>query len=217
MHLYGILRSRIRRMTMKNKVLDFERIMGLYFRYGVKNLTMDEVAHELGISKRTLYQQVSTKNELVDLVLNEQFLKFKDTVSALVDKENGSIRKMYNVYRLIADFFKPLTPVFVYSLSKMSSKLADELYDKYNQFIVETFGQIVEEGESEGIFLAHFKNDFSRLMAGYLFHASEQGIKLPLTDDEFNNVFYLQTCGLCTDRGRKVLNQLIENPKLLTA
>lgn len=202
---------------MKNKVLDLDRIMNLYFRYGVKNLTMDDVAQELGISKRTLYQQVTTKNELVDMVLNDQFSKFRKAVSSIVDKEDGSIRKLYSVYRLIADFFKPLTPVFVYSLNKMSSKLAEELHRKYNDFIVEIFGRIVDEGEEEGIFLMRFKDDFARLVAGYLFQANEKGAVLQLAEVDLNNAFYLQTSGVCTDHGRKVLNQLMDNPKLLTA
>ena len=202
---------------MKNKVLDLDRIMNLYFRYGVKNLTMDDVAQELGISKRTLYQQVTTKNELVDMVLNDQFSKFRLAVSSIVDKEDGSIRKLYSVYSLIADFFKPLTPVFVYSLNKMSSKLAEELHRKYNDFIVEVFGRIVDEGEEEGIFLMRLKDDFARLVAGYLFQANEKGTVLQMAEVDLNNAFYLQTSGVCTDHGRKVLNQLMDNPKLLTA
>ncbi|WP_010662463.1 TetR/AcrR family transcriptional regulator [Marinilabilia salmonicolor] len=202
---------------MKNKVLDLDRIMNLYFRYGVKNLTMDDVAQELGISKRTLYQQVTTKNELVDMVLNDQFSKYREAVSSIVDKEDGSIRKLYCVYKLIADFFKPLTPVFVYSLNKMSSKLAEELHRKYNDFIVEIFGRIVDEGEEEGIFLVRFKDDFARLVAGYLFQTNEKGAVLQMAEIDLNNAFYLQTSGVCTDHGRKVLNQLMDNPKLLTA
>ena len=41
------------------------KVRGLYMKYGVKSITMDDVARELGISKKTLYQYVSDKDDLV--------------------------------------------------------------------------------------------------------------------------------------------------------
>ena len=43
----------------------------LYRRYGVKSVTMDEIASQLGVSKKTIYQCFSDKNELVDAVVAE--------------------------------------------------------------------------------------------------------------------------------------------------
>jgi len=41
------------------------KVSELYTKYGIKSITMDDVARELGISKKTLYQFVSDKNELL--------------------------------------------------------------------------------------------------------------------------------------------------------
>jgi len=38
-----------------------EKVQALYFKYGIKSVTMDDVARELGMSKKTLYQYVSDK------------------------------------------------------------------------------------------------------------------------------------------------------------
>ena len=202
---------------VQNKVLDLDRILNLYYRYGVKNLTMDEVAQELGISKRTLYQQVSTKNELVELVLNEEFLKFRETMLAAVEKDKGGIRKLFRLYELMSDYFRPLTPVFIYSLTKMSPLLAADLRNRYNAFIVEVLSQIVEEGKDEGVFLARFKNDFALLVAEYLFQTDNGEFCNYTQNLDMINVFYLQISGVCSDKGRKILESFIENPKLLTA
>lgn len=201
----------------QNKVLDLDRILNLYYRYGVKNLTMDEVAQELAISKRTLYQQVSTKNELVELVLNGEFLKFRESMLAAVKKDKGGIRKLYRLYKLMSDYFRPVTPVFIYSLTKMSPALAADLRKRYNSFIVEVLSQIVEEGEEEGVFLARFKNDFARLVAEYLFQNDNGDLYNESQNLDMINVFYLQISGVCSDKGRKMLESFIENPKLLTA
>ncbi len=47
-----------------------EKVSELYNKYGIKSVTMDDVARELGISKKTLYQYVENKNELVSKVLD---------------------------------------------------------------------------------------------------------------------------------------------------
>ena len=47
-----------------------EKVSALYMKYGIKSITMDDVARELGISKKTLYQFVENKNELVEKVVD---------------------------------------------------------------------------------------------------------------------------------------------------
>ncbi len=44
----------------------------LYYKYAIKSVTMDDVARELGISKKTLYQYVSNKTELVEKVIRSE-------------------------------------------------------------------------------------------------------------------------------------------------
>jgi AcrR family transcriptional regulator len=55
--------------TELNEIL--EKVSLLYRRYGIKSITMDDVAKELGISKKTLYQHVSDKTDLVRKVVEQ--------------------------------------------------------------------------------------------------------------------------------------------------
>ena len=50
-------------MTFKEKLLD--KSESLFFRYGIRSVAMDDLARELGVSKKTLYQAVANKEELV--------------------------------------------------------------------------------------------------------------------------------------------------------
>src|SRR3954462_676669 len=47
----------------------------LFLRYGVKNLTMDDIARELGMSKKTIYQYVQNKSDLVKKVMQSHLDK----------------------------------------------------------------------------------------------------------------------------------------------
>lgn len=202
---------------MENRGLDIERIANLYYKFGVKNLTMDEIANELGISKRTIYQQVATKYELVKMVLNEEFDKFKEAVLKVVSENRGGIQKLYGLYSVVLMHFKPITPVFVYSLVKMSSVLADNIREQYGSFIKETLSQIIEEGKNEGVFLTRFKDDFATLFTGFLFQTGDIYVDGKERNVDLNNMFYLQISGICTEKGEKILEQFIENPQILSA
>jgi len=197
---------------MEKRGLDIDRIAKLYYKFGVKNLTMDEIANELGISKRTIYQQVATKYELVQMVLNEEFVKFKEAVLNVVNQNAGGIQKLYGVYRVVLMHFKPMTPVFVYSLVKMSSVLADNIREQYGTFIKEILSQIIDEGKSEGIFLTRFKDDFSILFTGFLFQTGDVFVDGKEGNIDLNSMFYLQVSGICTEKGKRILEELIENP-----
>ena len=53
-----------------------KRVEDMFFRLGVKSVTMDDVAQELGISKKTLYQFVENKDDLVGKVM-ERHLEYQ--------------------------------------------------------------------------------------------------------------------------------------------
>ncbi|MBA7563974.1 hypothetical protein ES708_05636 [subsurface metagenome] len=61
-------------MIQKNKIL-IEKARELYYKYGIKSITMDDVAREMGISKKTLYQEVKNKTELVEKVIDFEIEK----------------------------------------------------------------------------------------------------------------------------------------------
>jgi AcrR family transcriptional regulator len=53
------------------KILD--DTMELFFKYGIRSITMDDVARELGMSKKTIYKYVGNKAELVDQCIKVKF------------------------------------------------------------------------------------------------------------------------------------------------
>ena len=47
-----------------------EQALGVYMELGIKSVTMDEMARQLGVSKKTIYLYVKDKNDLVEQTLN---------------------------------------------------------------------------------------------------------------------------------------------------
>ena len=57
-------------MTVDTKII--KGAEGLFLRYGIKSVTMDDVASRLGISKKTLYQVVENKSDLIHKVIQHR-------------------------------------------------------------------------------------------------------------------------------------------------
>ena len=56
-------------MTERQEIIN--KAAELYLKYGIKSITVDDLANELGISKKTIYQHISNKEELLEAVINE--------------------------------------------------------------------------------------------------------------------------------------------------
>ena len=63
-------------MESKEKTEQRQRILAktaeLFMRYGIRSITMDEIATQLGISKKTIYQFFTDKDEMVEAVITEE-------------------------------------------------------------------------------------------------------------------------------------------------
>ena len=61
----------------------FEPIMDMFFRVGIKSVTMDNICSEPGISKRTWYQKFSNKDQLVNEIFHRDFYNFRSKVKSV--------------------------------------------------------------------------------------------------------------------------------------
>ena len=198
---------------MEQKELNLARIRDMYYKYGVKNFTMDDVAQELGISKRTLYQMVPTKNELVAKVLEEGLERFEKEMDRMLHSTRGSIPKLYGMYQLFRSRTKSVTPVFVFSLGKSNPELATEIRKKYRDLMVRVVADIMEEGQNQGDFISAFKADFPRLIAGYIFQLGTWHLSQEEEEIDLKSAFCIQVGGICTEKGKKELNRFMESLK----
>ena len=66
-------------VNMDTKQRIQEKANDLFRRYGIKSITMDEIATQLGVSKKTLYQYFSDKDELVEAIVKNTIKGAQDT------------------------------------------------------------------------------------------------------------------------------------------
>ena len=100
-----------------NNILD--RVIILYRKYGIKSITMDDVARELGISKKTLYQYVDDKNELVNKAVMHDIDRHFYNINCIKNKNLNAIDELLEINRYLTVMLKDYNPSWDYDLKKI--------------------------------------------------------------------------------------------------
>lgn len=94
------------------------KVRVLYLKYGIKSITMDDVATELGISKKTLYQYVSDKSDLVEkFVENEAVIKQKEICECFKVGFNA-IEELFEISLYMNKLLREQNPATEFDLKK---------------------------------------------------------------------------------------------------
>jgi len=101
---------------MKNRIL--EGATKLFFRFGVKSITMDSIASDLGISKKTIYQHFPDKDTLVNEVVKTFVEKDECQWKQLDEQYADVIEKMYRSFDLVKETLTEINPRLMFEVQK---------------------------------------------------------------------------------------------------
>ena len=101
---------------MQEKI--FSKAEELFMQYGIKSITMDDVAKALGMSKKTLYQYVEDKNDLVNQTITRH-LKHMDTLCEQVfSSETNAILQMLKIAKMMVNMHQGVNPSAMFDMKK---------------------------------------------------------------------------------------------------
>jgi len=124
----------------------------LFVRYGIRSITMDEIAIQLGISKKTIYQFYADKNELVDAVTvrllerNESCCVKDRTVA------DNAIHEVFLAMEMVHDLLENMNPSMLYDLEKYHPKAFDKFEQHKYKFLYKIIKENLERGVREELY-----------------------------------------------------------------
>jgi len=135
-------------MDTQQRIL--EKATELFMRSGIRAVSMDEIASQTGISKKTIYQFYKDKDELVDAVMQseEQSIQ-QDSKECLEQSENAVEEILLTLSRVYARFSK-MNPVIISDMQRFHTKAHNRFqklkYEHLNNVIQENIQRGIQEG-----------------------------------------------------------------------
>ena len=191
----------------------------LFRTYGIKSISMDDIAREMGMSKKTLYQVVKDKNDLVAGVIE----LVKDWINrfweVFHDESLNAIEQHVHQRAVVKELHRHFNPTFSFDLRKYYPELYRELSDWRKKVIEEAHISNIEKGKKEGLFRANVDATvIAKLLVAHHVYTFDPTNKIfdttDIVDLKVVEQFYLYHLrGLCTEKGFKEVDKLFSNDK----
>lgn len=129
----------------------------LFMQYGIRSLTMDDLARHMGISKKTLYQVVEDKSELVEKAL----LLYQDSDCAELEtlhlQSENAIDEMFLIAQRVGDNLRKMHPSILYDLEKYYPKA----FRVFQDYKLKTIMGCIERNLRDGIAQGYYRDNLN--------------------------------------------------------
>ena len=196
-------------MTSKEKILQGTR--ELFNRYGIRNITMDEIARQLGVSKKTIYREFPDKDSLVhSLMLTDMELHQLTFGKIYADSENV-VDEVFMIMKKMTEIFSCCNPVLFHDLQKHYPRTWKLFTDFKFKFILQQVEKSIEKGKKDGLVRPDINTRILALLRLEEITMAMSGQVFP--HDKFN-MLEVQLAlaehflyGICTLKGHKLVNK----------
>ena len=135
---------------MKDKII--EGAEKLFFQYGVRSVSMDDVARELSMSKKTLYQYFTNKEELVTEVARTHMIEEKREFQCIARNANNALEELFNISKCLREHMQDMNPALMYDLQKYHPEAWQHFLSYKNEFIRGSVIDNIRRGKAEGYY-----------------------------------------------------------------
>lgn len=183
----------------------------LFFQYGIKSITMDDIAKHLTISKKTIYQYFSDKDEVVHTLMKNSLKKDIDDFTCIHNDCKNIIDEIFAIMKHMGYMFSKINPIIFYDLQKYHPKSWKLFRDFKSDFIL----NMVEKALIKGITDGYVRKDInSKILAQLRMEEIEMGLNPNIFPPDKFKMLDVQLAmtehflyGICTLKGHKLINK----------
>lgn len=130
-----------------------EKAESLFMRYGVKSISMDDVARALGISKKTLYQHFATKEELLIQTLEHNRQCELALIQHTLTHSDNALVEIVEIAKMVIRQLERVSDSLIFDLKKYHPDAFKILEDTRRTHIYEHIRRNLEKGIQQGLYL----------------------------------------------------------------
>jgi len=199
------MESKLEEKEVKERIL--HQAGEMFLQFGFSKVTMEEIAVELGMSKKTLYRFFPGKEQLLKEMVTGVRCKLEDYVEELWgNNEMSFLEKLKNLMNYISSQSTAFRGPLAHDLQKNFPQLWEEINESRKTHSLYKFNLLISEGIENGV----FRKDIDQQIVVLLFMNVFQGIlnpdvlsQLPYTANQvFDSIIRVLMEGIFTEEGR---------------
>lgn len=132
-----------------------------FLNLGVKSVTMDEIATELGISKKTIYAHFATKTKLVEATALFVFERISEGVKTIRDEKNDPIEEMYEIKKFACQHLKNEKSSPQFQLQKYYPRIYSTIKSKQQKLLEDQIQKNLNRGIQKGLYRPDLPVEFT--------------------------------------------------------
>lgn len=144
-------------MEIKEKIL--QKAEELFLRYGLKSVTMDDLARQLSVSKKTLYQFVTNKADLVEQIFHMHIAEEKALMGEVRSNSGDAVEEMIQLARYAIQQLRKLSPTLVYDLQKYYQDIWQLIQNLHSVHVQSLIKENIERGMQQGVYRSDLNVD----------------------------------------------------------
>ena len=200
---------------MRDQII--QKATDLFINLGFKSVTMDDIANELGISKKTIYVHFSNKTKLVESTTLHMFETISCGIDHICSFQKNPIEEIFEIKHFVMDHLKNEKSSPQYQLQKYYPQIFKTLKAKQFDMMKSCVTENLNRGVLQGLYRDSLNVEFiSRVYINSIITLKNKDV-FPLTEFSMNTLmdYYLEyhLRGICTAKGLEKLTHLIQPVK----
>ncbi len=205
---------------IKDKIL--KGAMELFLKYGVRSVSMDDIARHLSVSKKTIYQYFADKDDVVTLVAQNHLEKGRSEFESLREISKNAVDELVRISSCLKKDMQEMNPSLLFDLKKYHAKAWNVWLEHKYKYIHDSVVRNLLQGMEEGYYRKEIRPEVLAVVRIELVQLGFDEGAFPR--DQFNlaevqlQIFDHFIYGLLTEKGRKLYEkskQEITNPEQL--
>ncbi|HSU29105.1 MAG TPA: TetR/AcrR family transcriptional regulator [Chitinophagaceae bacterium] len=144
-------------MNIKDRIqaLAYERFM----QYGIRSVSMDDIANNLGMSKKTLYQYFADKDELVEVVVDAHIKIMQTDCTGCRKDARDAVHEIFITMDRIIEQFSNMNPMVLNDLAKFHFSAYQRFREHKDHFLARIIRDNIEWGKKEELYRQDVNTD----------------------------------------------------------
>ena len=181
----------------------------LFARFGIRSMTMDTLAEEMGMSKRTIYEHFKDKDTLLFEVIN--YYKEIRTKEAheIIEHADNAVEALFRIMRVTVQDMKQTNPLFFHDMKKYHNSTLQRFSGNTDLRDLSVTRNLLETGVKQKVFRQDIHIDIVNRTLHELFNLFNPESSLTQADyhrkELFDNIIIPYFRGIATEKGRALL------------